>query len=143
MTHLIQRPLSLLLLALLSSVLFMSGCAAGPSIPSDAIRIGADAHGGRVTLKPGQMLVIDLQRNPTTGFIWQLLAWPDQAVLMPDGTQDFTTRTQRRAQDSIEEQLLRFIAQQPGETNLRLNYIRVGQGPTADTRMFQVHVIVK
>lgn len=128
---------------LAAAFLLLAGCANGPSIPSDAKRIGAEADRGRVTLTPGQMLVIDLQRNPSTGFMWQLIARPSQAVLLSDGTQDFTTAKQRRAQNAVEEQLLRFIAQQPGETNVHLNYIQLGQGPNEQTRTFQVHVVVR
>ena len=76
-------------------------------------------------------------------FVWQLIAWPSQAVLLSDGTQDFTTAKQRRSKNNVEEQLLRFIAQQPGETNVHLNYIQAGQGPNENTRTFQVHVVVK
>jgi predicted secreted protein len=136
-------PFHLVSSLLAAAVLLLAGCANGPSIPSDAKRIGAESDRGRVTLTPGQMLVIDLQRNPSTGFVWQLIAWPSQAVLLSDGTQDFTTAKQRRSKNNVEEQLLRFIAQQPGETNVHLNYIQAGQGPNENTRTFQVHVVVK
>ena len=140
--HALRSLVLPLALALATGVLAI-GCASGPKIPSNAVRIGPSENNGRVTLKPGQMLVIQLDRNPSTGYIWQLISEVNQAVIMRDGTQDYQTSQQHSAQDNIEKQLLRFVAQEPGETNIRLNYVQPEFGPTGQTATYTVHVMVK
>ena len=122
---------------------FAIGCDSRPKIPSNAVLIGPSDNNGRVTLQPGQMLVIQLDRNPSTGYTWQLLSEVNQAVIMRDGTQGYQTSRQKSNNDSIEEQMLRFVAQEPGETNILLNYVQPEFGPSGETARYSVHVIVK
>ena len=137
------RCLALPLALALATGVFAIGCASGPKIPHDAVRIGPTDNNSRVTLQPGQMLVIQLDRNPSTGYTWQLLSEVNQAVIMRDGTQGYQTSQQQSVHDNIEEQLLRFVAQEPGETNIRLNYVQPEFGPTGQPTTYTVHVIVK
>lgn len=134
---------SLALALALATGVFAIGCDSAPKIPSNAVLIGPLENNGRVTLKPGQMLVIQLDRNPSTGYTWQLLSEVNQAVIMRDGTQGYQTSKQKTDNDNIEEQMLRFVAQEPGETNIRLNYVQPEFGPTGQTAKYTVHVIVK
>jgi predicted secreted protein len=127
----------------LAAVCLLSGCASGPSLPSNAVQIGPSQNNSRVTLKPGQMLVIELERNPSTGYIWQLIAEVNQDVVLPDNTKTWQTSKQKSDEDNISEQYLRFVAQQPGETNIRLNYVQPGIGPSASAPTYTVHLVVK
>ena len=140
--HALCSRVLLLALALATGV-FAIGCDSGPKIASNAVRIGPAENNGRVTLQPGQMLVIQLDRNPSTGYTWQLISEVNQAVIMRDGTKGYQTSQQQSVHDNIEEQLLRFVAQEPGETNIRLNYVQPEFGPTGQTATYTVHVIVK
>ena len=46
------------------------------------IQVAARDNGGRVELKPGQVLVVTLESNPSTGYQWEVVA-VDTAVLQP------------------------------------------------------------
>ena len=130
-------------LACLLALVIGGGCASGPKLPGDAVRIGPAENNSRVTLKPGQMLVIQLERNPSTGYTWQLISQVNQSVVLPDNTKTYQTAQQKAVDDSVAEQLLRFVAQEPGETNIRLNYVQPEFGPTASAPTYTVHVVVE
>lgn len=142
LTRLLCLDLPRFTLAIAISVLLV-GCHSGPTLPSNAVRIGPAENNGQVTLKTGQMLVIELQRNPSTGYTWQLITDVNQSVIMRDGTKSYQTSEQKSLDDNIEEQLLRFVAQEPGETNIRLNYIQPQFPPNASTPTYTVHVVVE
>ena len=127
----------------LATACLLNGCATGPSLPSNAVQIGPSQNNSRVTLKPGQMLVIELERNPSTGYIWQFIDTPNQEVVLSDNTLTYQTSQQIADEDNIAEQYLRFVAQQPGETNIRLNYVRPEVGPSASAPIYTIHVVVE
>ena len=130
-------------LVLLLPIAMVGGCASGPTFPSDAVRIGPSQNNSRVSLKSGQMLVIQLERNPSTGYIWQFITPVNQSVVLPDNSMTYQTDKQKAVDDSVAEQFLRFVAQEPGETNIRLNYVQPEFGPSATAPTYTVHVVVE
>jgi predicted secreted protein len=119
-----------------------AGCQTGPTLPSDAVRVTQDQNNSSITLTSGKMLIIELERNPSTGYVWQLIEMPNQAVLLPDGTKDWRKSQPGGGDSNIETQYIRFVGEQPGETNIRLNYIRANLSPDESTPTFTVHVKV-
>ncbi|MAB72134.1 MAG: peptidase inhibitor I42, partial [Planctomycetaceae bacterium] len=70
-------------MVLLSVVI--NGCSATPAgIPADAVVAGANENGSTMRLRSGQMLVIELQSNPSTGYVWQLVREPNAQYLLVD-----------------------------------------------------------
>lgn len=134
------KALSLLAFA---TCMLLVACQTGPSLPKDAVLVSASQNQGQVTIRPGQMLVLQLERNPTTGYIWQLTRQIDQAVLMSDGTKDFQTASERASGSNLEMQFLRFVAQSRGEVQINLNYIQADVGPRPDSAHFILDVIVE
>ena len=130
-------------LFLLASLVLLVGCQTGPTLPKGAMVVTVTDNGKEVVLQSGQTLVIELERNPSTGFVWQLVQELDQGILMSDGTRDWKTAEERAAQSNLEMQLLRFVAQGLGRTTLQLNYVQPGTGPTDNTATFTVYVKVE
>lgn len=133
---------SLSLLAFTACIL-LGGCQTGPSFPKNSVLVSASQNQSQVTLRPGQMLILQLERNPTTGYIWQLTQQINQAVLMSDGTKDFQTASERASGSNLEMQYLRFVAQSRGEVQINLNYIQADVGPRPDSAHFILDVIVE
>ena len=128
---------------LLFASVFVAGCQTGPPLPRNAVVVTVTDNGSAVTLQSGQTMVVELERNPSTGYVWQLTEQVDQGIIMPDGTRDWKTEQERAAQSNLEMQMLRFVAQGQGETTLQLNYVRPEVGPTANTANFTVQVTVE
>ncbi len=126
------------------SFIITVACQSTPGgIPQSAVVIGAAQNGGAVSVKPGQMLVIELSGNPSTGYVWQLIEQPSAQYLLPDGTKQFQSDTERASQSQIKTQYIRFVAQEAGELTLELNYVIPTVGPQANTRRFSVDVVIE
>ena len=128
---------------LLAAMTLLAGCQTGPTLPKNAVVVTVTDNGKELTLQSGQTLVVELERNPSTGFAWQLVQEVDQGILMSDGTRDWKTPEERAAQSNLEMQLLRFVAQGVGRTTLQLNYVQPDRGPTSNSPTFTVYVRVE
>lgn len=125
-------------------VMATTACQSTPGgIPASAVVVTAAQNGGAVSVKPGQMLVIELSGNPSTGYVWQLVQSPSAQYLLPDGTKRFQSDAERVSQSQIETQYIRFVAQEVGELTLELNYVIPNVGPQPDTRRFSVDVVIE
>jgi predicted secreted protein len=122
----------------------VSGCASGPppGVPADAVTVTAASRGQTITLQTGQMLLVELLADPTSDQVWELVAPPNQLILMPDGTRLVRTAAQAALDQQVRTQQLRFVAQAPGQTALRLLYVNPQQPPPADAPEFHIVVIV-
>jgi inhibitor of cysteine peptidase len=128
---------TLSMLILLVGALLLAGCA---SAAGDVL-IGSESAGSTVELKTGQVLVISLRSNPTTGYSWHV-APLDEAVLKQVGEAEFV-------QDPGDELLvgaggvekLSFEALASGTTTLTLTYDRVWES-TPPEQTFTVTVLV-
>jgi predicted secreted protein len=121
-----------------------TACQSTPGgIPANAVVVTAAQNGGAVSVKPGQMLVIELSGNPETGYVWQLVQTPSAQYLLPDGTKQFQSDSARASASQIETQYIRFVAQEAGELTLELNYVIPSVGPQAETRRFSVDVVIE
>jgi inhibitor of cysteine peptidase len=112
---------TLSMLILLVGALLLAGCA---SAAGDVL-IGSESAGSTVELKTGQVLVISLPSNPTTGYSWHV-AQIDESILKQVGEVEFV-------QAAGDEQLvgaggvekLSFETVASGTTTLTLTYDRV------------------
>lgn len=129
-------------MVLLSVVI--NGCSATPAgIPADAVVAGANENGSTMRLRSGQMLVIELQSNPSTGYVWQLVREPNAQYLLVDGTKTRQSDTERANESQIETQFIRFVAQEAGETTLELNYVIPAKGPGPETRRYNLDLVIE
>ena len=127
---------------LVATALF--GCQSTPQgIAPDAVVVTASDAGTRVHVAPGQEILVRLLANPATGYEWQLLALPNQAVLLPDGNRWVQSPAEVERQDEVKTQELRFVAQGPGETRVELEYLVPSQPGGAGDAQFSFEVLVK
>ena len=130
--------------ALLVVAAMTGGCSSTPAgIPADAVVAGLDENGSTVRLRSGQMLVIELQSNPSTGYVWQLVREPNAQYLLVDGTKTRQSETERANESQIETQYIRFVAQEAGETTLELNYVVPATGPGPETRRYTLDLVIE
>jgi inhibitor of cysteine peptidase len=95
-----------------------SGCGTNGSSLTDA------DNGKQIAVRPGEMLSLTLESNPTTGYSWQVLEI-DSAVLAQEGDPEYK-------QSSVAEGLVgaggtetfRFKTAGSEETTLSLGYMR-------------------
>lgn len=132
-----------LLIAVLLATAGTMGCQStpAPSGPPPAVVTAADA-GARVHLSPGQQLLVRLLANPATGFEWELLTFPDQSVLIPDGSRMVESAEQKAGSEEVRTQELRFVAQGPGATRVVLEYLVPGQPNASGNTSFSFDVEV-
>ena len=135
---------TLALLASLSLTLIPGfGCSNVPSgVAPDALIVGLADSGTLVRLHPEQELVLRLNANPVTGYAWRIDQTIDQTILLPDGSKFTQTSQQRSRGEQVGTQLLRFVAQQPGRTRLRMVYTNVQEGIIEGTPRYDLEVIV-
>ena len=103
----------------------------------------ANDNGGSVTLKAGQVLVIQLDANPTTGYTWAVEA-VDEGVLRPAGEAGYTPAPAAQGQVGTGGTAeWRFEAAGSGTTTLKLVYIRPWETPPEPAATFSVTVTVQ
>ena len=142
--HKLQRlPKAVLAPAMVIGLLIGGGCSSVPSgVAQDAVMVGIADSGSLVRLVPEQELVLRLNANMDNGFEWRIDKSIDRTVLLPDGSKISQSSQQRSRQDEVGTQLLRFIAQQPGRTQLKMVYTRLQEGIIEGTPTYSIEVIV-
>ena len=123
-----------------SLLLGLAACSGKQSAP---LTVTGQNNGQTVTLKPGQVLVVRLESNPTTGYAWQLLA-ADPAVIKQVGEAGFTpapVATGVVGAGGTAE--WRFAAAGEGTTTIILNYRRPWEKDTRPAQTFTLTVTVK
>ena len=137
-------PSTLIIVATLLLIANIAGCGSTPTgIPADAVVAGASQNGSTVRLRSGQMLVVELQSNPSTGYVWQLVREPNARYLLVDGTKTRQSDAERADESQIETQYIRFVAQEAGETTLELNYVVPAAGPGPETRRYTLQLVIE
>lgn len=108
-------------------------CVPGSPLPSqEAVQVDQNDDGGQVSLADNQFLVISLEANPSTGYLWEVAdQQTDRPLLRQAGHITFESTT--AATDSVvgaqTRQLIRLDPLQSGSTTLNLVY----RGPASDT----------
>ena len=69
---------------LVAVILFAMLPAAGCASPSDEIDVDMSHNGGQVDLNVGQILVVSLESNPTTGYRWEVAEIDDEILRQED-----------------------------------------------------------
>lgn len=93
-----------------------------------------------VDLSMGEILVVELAGNPTTGFQWQQIG-SDTAILRQEGEPEFTPDSS--AIGSPGKVDLRFEATGSGQMQLELAYQRSFEPQTPAAKTFKINVTVK
>jgi inhibitor of cysteine peptidase len=119
-----------------SLALLMSGCA--PS--GGEVAVDLSHNGSKVELKAGDILVVSLESNPTTGYIWQI-SESDPALFSQQGEVEFEPESNLVGAGGIET--FRFKALAAGEGALTLGYRRPWEEGVEPLEIFSITVIVR
>jgi inhibitor of cysteine peptidase len=108
--------------------------------PCSALELFAPDHGNDFTISRSEELTIRLPGNPTTGYVWGVLA-NDSALLKQKGEPVFVADTDRTGAGGRISFI--FVPCGIGATRLKLAYRRPWEKETPPTRMFEVGLTVK
>jgi inhibitor of cysteine peptidase len=123
------------------SIIALLSCwfSAVPS-PAETISLTESAHLSKVKINTGDYLEIVLEGNPTTGYIWELLAG-DNKILPPQG--DYKYKTSRKLVGSGGKFFFSFRGIAAGKTKLQFIYRRPFEKNIAPIKTFTINVTIK
>ena len=142
----IRYSLLICVILLLNSLLPFTNAIAAPPLDNPEpgeIRLVAQDEGGQVELKEDQVLVIGLESNPSTGYMWEVEE-TDGRILRQMGKIEFENQriseSATRLLGAPVEQILRFEAVAAGQTTLKLVYHRPWEKDVKPARTFSIQV---
>ena len=127
-------------LAVLLSVLVLA-VACGSS---GEVSVGASASGGQAELERGQVLVVTLESNPSTGFRWEVVDL-DESILRQAGESEFEVSDKRGPPPpgAGGHETFRFQAASAGQTTLQMVYHRPWEEGVEPLETFSLQVVVQ
>jgi inhibitor of cysteine peptidase len=135
-----MRRVALMLLVLVC-VLVPAGCgSSGDDDDESGVRVDDEDAGSIVQLAESDMLVVELDGNPSTGYNWFVRSI-DETVLKQDGDAEFAA--ERDVPGSPGIVTLRFNAVGEGTTTLDLAYYRDFEPNVPPARTYQIVVEVR
>jgi inhibitor of cysteine peptidase len=120
----------------LGLALLIGGC----SPAGREVSVDVNNNGSTVQLNEGDILVVTLESNPTTGYDWHI-AEIDPALLSQQGEAEFKPQSELMGAGGIET--FRFKALAAGEGELRLTYNRIWEEGVEPVEVFSITVSVK
>ncbi len=124
--------------ALLAAAVVLTACNTATEL-----RVGAAEDSAAKQLSKGQVLVVSLESNPSTGYSWQV-AQVDQAVLKQLGDPKFETpASSSGVVGAPGTEVFRFEAAGQGQTTLKLEYRRPWETGVAPIKTFTLQVTAK
>ena len=132
---------------LLGLLLVLGGC--GPvndlgTGSSAEVALDAEDGGSQVEVDVGQILVLTLESNPTTGFRWEVVEAED-SILRQSGEAAFKVASEQDPPPpgSGGAEVFRFEAVGAGETQLALVYRRPWEEGVEPLETFAVQIVVR
>ena len=123
------------IIVLLAILLLAAGCGS-----SKEVKLDADDNGRKVEMKEGQVLVISLESNPTTGYAWEVVGF-EEGALEQVGEPEFKADSKLVGAGGV--QTFRFKAAEAGEIELKLIHHRSWEADAEPLDTFTVQVVVK
>ena len=108
----------------------------------EPFEIGVEDNGREVTLYEGQLLILTLDSNPTTGYSWQLGEF-DEAVLKQTNHEYVPYERPPGKMGVGGKETWYFEGRAPGETALHLVYVRSWEEDVEPAKTFTVRVVVR
>ena len=124
---------------LLAILVLAAGCGTAKEVKLDA-----DANGSQTELETGQVLVVTLESNPTTGYQWEVVEL-DDAILQQQGEAEFQVSDSRDPPPpgTGGTETFRFEAVNAGQTTLKLVYHRSWETDVEPLETFSLQVVVR
>ena len=106
--------------------------------PAEQIVVTADDHGREIELGEGQLLVVRLQANPSTGYSWQVSEPGIEPILRQSGAVEFQPESDLLGAPGT--QILRFEGVREGDSTLTLEYRRPWEADLQPAGTFRLQV---
>ena len=123
----------LFLVSLTVLLLALTGC-------GNKVSIGSEANLSKIVLEKGQVLVLKLASNPTTGYDWEI-AGLDNAILQQKGDVAYKSESALIGSGGIDTWT--FEAVNSGQTHLQLVYHRSWEKDIPPLETFDLDIVVK
>jgi inhibitor of cysteine peptidase len=107
---------------------------------TNEVNVQAADDGSQVSLAKGQVLVVTLESNPTTGYSWEVVGL-DGAFLRQVGEAEFQAQSDLIGAGGVE--ILRFEAAATGQVDLKMVYHRPWEKGVEPLQTFAVQVTVR
>jgi inhibitor of cysteine peptidase len=125
------------IVAIALTLLLATGCNSGNTLELDA-----GDNGKAVELEVGQVLVITLDSNPTTGYSWE--ATGEHGELVQAGEPEYKQRNRDKQRVGAGgQETLRFEAKKAGQVRLELVYHRPWEKSAKPAGTFAVDVTIR
>jgi len=108
--------------------------------PSGEVKLDASNNGSQIEIEQGQILVITLEANPTTGYTWEMIEGEEQ-ILQQVGEIEFQPDSKLIGAPGI--QTLRLEAVNVGQITLNLVYHRPWEENVDPLETFSIQVVVR
>ena len=127
-------PLALVLLFAVTAV--PAGCA---GTGGNDVRVDARDNGGRVALRVGGHLLVQLSANYSTGYSWKVVS-SGEPVLRQAGPPTYVRDSERIGAGGTAT--FEFVAEQKGTASLELVYVRPWEKDVKPAETFSLTVVV-
>ena len=131
-----------LILSLLTTLsVFQVSAAPSQPMSNSEVNVNNTNNHSQITIQKDTILIVKLLANPGTGYSWQIIK-NDSDKLKPLGypvLEPFKTE----APGASENQVFRFLAQNPGSTGLELHYVRSWERNTPPAETYQIEVQIR
>lgn len=126
-------------IALIAVVLFLSLI---PVMGASEITLTEQDASREVLLKKGELLVVRLPANPTTGYSWNLRI-SDKGILNQENADYHPSQNNGKRVGAGGEQYWKFRARKSGTTKLLFSYARPWEKGVPPSSQYQWNVMVK
>jgi len=114
-----------------------------PPVEPEEVNIDENDDGSQVELMQGQILVVTLESNPTTGYSWEVVE-TQESILEQMGEAEF--KQSETGEPPLVGaggwEIFRFKAISAGQTSLKLVYHRPWEEGVEPVKTFSIQVIV-
>lgn len=107
---------------------------------SQVVTVTEADNGNSVELSPGDIIVIALETNPSTGYVWQVES-VDASMVTLSG--QGVSHPGRQMPGAPGRQTFQFTAQKPGTAILKLVYVRPWEKSTPPGKTYELTVAIK
>jgi len=107
-----------------------------PALPTE-VRLSAKDDGRQIELNEGQLLLVGLEGNPSTGYMWEVEEGSEE-IIRQVGEIEFHPESDLLGAPG--KQILRFQAVGPGQTTLKLVYHRPWEKGVEPAKTFSIKV---
>jgi inhibitor of cysteine peptidase len=113
----------------------------GSNQASGEVQLAAADNGSTVKLTTGQVVIITLEANPTTGYTWVVVEAPSGQIMRQVGKIEFESESDAIGAGGV--QIIKFEVVNAGQTSLTLAYHRPWETDVEPLNTFSINVIAR